>query len=34
LATQVVYSFLFTVAFFSGVLLLFNKQGDKLIDVV
>jgi lipopolysaccharide transport system permease protein len=32
--SQLVYSVVFTAVFFSGSLLLFNKQGDKLIDVV
>ncbi|WP_299758507.1 ABC transporter permease [uncultured Pontibacter sp.] len=31
---HLMYSMLFTAAFFSAALLLFNKQGDKLIDVV
>ncbi|WP_276499285.1 ABC transporter permease [Pontibacter litorisediminis] len=31
---QLLYSILFTVMFFGAALLLFNKQGDKLIDVV
>jgi lipopolysaccharide transport system permease protein len=32
--SQIVYSVVFTAVFFSGSLLLFNKQGDRLIDVV
>lgn len=31
---QVAYSFLFTLVTLAGALLLFNKQGDKLIDIV
>jgi lipopolysaccharide transport system permease protein len=33
-ALQLLYSVLFTVLILTGALLLFNKQGDKLIDVV
>ncbi|GAB3820323.1 hypothetical protein GCM10028895_20210 [Pontibacter rugosus] len=33
-APQLLYSLLFTTVFFCAALLLFNKQGDKLIDVV
>jgi lipopolysaccharide transport system permease protein len=33
-ALQVVYSICFTVAVFFAAMLLFNKQGDRLIDVV
>ena len=32
--SQIVYSVVFTAVFFSGSLLLVNKQGDRLIDVV
>jgi lipopolysaccharide transport system permease protein len=31
---QIVYSTLFAIVVFTGALLVFNKQGDKLIDVV
>jgi lipopolysaccharide transport system permease protein len=31
---QVLYSAIFTIVLFMGALLLFNKQGDKLMDVV
>jgi lipopolysaccharide transport system permease protein len=31
---QVLYSLGFTVLLFAGALLTFNKQGDKLMDVV
>lgn len=33
-ATQLLYSIAFTVLLLTGAMLLFNKQGDKLIDVV